>query len=196
MKKILCSIIVCTAALASACWFTDSNYNGNYIAGVNNFVSHYTPATTFSQALYHNGGTVSLPLTVYVKLSPRLPDQEGETEDSKPIVKAILQYKVYRNGLWSTWTTVKSFDNPKWDLSYSRAVPLFGRENIYPQGLTGGDQIMVRLYLTDGPYETGDLNIDPGDIPDTATAASGGTYAGGWSAPFVFRVTFSGKYWR
>ena len=196
MRKLFCSLAAMFAAAAlQACWFTTDNFDGNFIAGVNNYCAHFNGAASLAAAVYYNGGPVSLPLTVYVKLSPRVPDQPGESS-AKPILTATLQYKVKHGGSWGSWTTVKTFANLTWDLSFSRPVPLFGRDSICPRGLVAGDEIMVRLYLSDGVYESGDLSVDPGDVPDTATAASGGTYSGGWSAPFVFRMTFNGQYWR
>ena len=194
MKKFLTAFLLASTVALQACWFTVANFNNNYISGVNNFVEHYTPANSLSSAVYHNGGSVSLPLTVYVKLSPRTPDQQGESV-VKQIQVAILQYKVKHNNTWSNWKTVKSFSNTSWSLSNSKATPMFGKQNINPKGLVAGDEIMIRLYLSDGVYETGDLDTDPGDV-GTADTQSTGIYEGGWTAPFVFKVIFDGKYWR
>ena len=36
--------------------------------------------------------------------------------------------------------------------------PYLGRNNIHPKGLKAGDKIMVRLYVTDGLWQSGDPN--------------------------------------
>lgn len=54
--------------------------------------------------------------------------------------------------------------------------------------------LLIRLYLSDGTYETGDLETDiTSTVPSVATHASGGEYEGGWTAPFVMRVKVSGN---
>ena len=121
MKKFLTAFLLASTVALQACWFTVANFNNNYISGVNNFVEHYTPANSLSSAVYHNGGSVSLPLTVYVKLSPRTPDQQGESV-VKQIQVAILQYKVKHNNTWSNWKTVKSFSN---NITVFESIKLF-----------------------------------------------------------------------
>ena len=41
MKKLLTTILLFASLAASACWFTEANFNATYIAGVNNFFAHY-----------------------------------------------------------------------------------------------------------------------------------------------------------
>lgn len=179
-------------AVTSACWFTVENFDHSYIAGANNYCAHFNQAETFSSAVYYNGGSVSLPLTLYVKVTPRTSDQQTIA----PVLTAVLQYKAKHNGVWSSWVTVKTISSSSGSVTFPTPTTLFGRNSICPRGLVAGDEIMVRLYVTDGIYESGSLSVDPGDIPNTATPSSGGTYNGGWTAPFVFRMTFNGKYWR
>ena len=45
MKKLLTTILLFASLAASACWFTEANFNATYIAGVNNFFAHYIEAT-------------------------------------------------------------------------------------------------------------------------------------------------------
>ncbi|MFA6719284.1 MAG: hypothetical protein WCS15_09390 [Prevotella sp.] len=184
MKKLLVSTFL-VAAIACACWFTQANFNSNYIAGVNNYFSHYNEATTVEGAVYHNGQSVSMPLTVFVKISHRT----GDDSTSNPITTAALQYKILPSG---SWVTVKTYTDPDWSMSFDKPIALFGR-NCINLDLPTGTELLIRLYLTDGIYETGSLSTDiTSTVPDTATLASGGTYEGGWSAPHVMRVKIAG----
>lgn len=194
MKKFLTSLVLTSALLVQACWFTTENFNGNYIAGANNFVEHYTPVESINSAVYHNGGSVSLPLTVYVRITESKSTQQGQTVSGQVQI-AILQYKVKHNNTWGKWKTVKKYSNTSWSLYNTKPTAFFGKENINPKGLVSGDEIMVRLYLSDGVYETGDLDVDPGEVGNSDTVSTG-TYNGGWTAPYVFKVIFDGKYWR
>lgn len=189
LKTLLAAALAAVTLNSFACWFTSDNFNGNYIAGVNNYTAHYTQVDGIANATYYNGQTVDLPLTVFVKVSPRYPDQSGESSGEKPIVKAVLQYKVLPSG---AWITVRTIENVSWKMDWDHPVALFGRNSI--SGLAAGTEILIRLYLSDGTYETGDLGTDiTSTVPATATQASGATYQGGWTAPFVFRVKVSGK---
>jgi len=191
LKTLLIGALSALAIAAHACWFTADNFNACYIAGVNNYVEHYSAANSISAAVYKNGQTVDMPITVWVKVSDRFSDQAGETTGKKPVLKAVLQYKVGKTGRWQT---VRTLENLNWHMSFDRPVALFGKNNIYVRGLAAGTEIFIRVYLTDGTYETGDLDTDiTSTVPATATQASGGTYEGGWTAPFVMRVVASGK---
>lgn len=190
MRKLLTTIVLFASLAVSACWFTEANFNATYIAGVNNFFAHYIEAGTIGAASYTNGQTVAMPLTVWVKVSPRTADQPEEPAGTKEIVRAVLQYKILPSG---SWVTVKDYATPDWDMNFDGAVPLFGM-NCINAAVAAGTQMLIRVYLTDGTYETGDLNTDiTSSIPNTATLASGGSYEGGWSAPHVMRVIISGR---
>ena len=182
LKKLCCAALAALSFSLAACWFDEDNFDGNFIAGVNNYQAHHSAgAASLAAAAYANGASVAMPITVWVKVSPR---------DGNRIVRATLQYKILPSG---SWTTVRTIDNPSWNMDFSQPVALFGRNCIDIPGVAAGTSILIRLYLSDGTYETGSLSADISDtVPDTATAASGGVYAGGWTAPFVFRVTASG----
>lgn len=90
MKKLLTTILIFVSLAASACWFTEANFNATYIAGVNNFFAHYVEAETIGAASYANGMTVAMPLTVWVKVSPRTADPPGEVAGTKEIVRSVL----------------------------------------------------------------------------------------------------------
>lgn len=207
MKKILASICTLLTLTSFACWFTESNFNTNYIASINNSAKHYLPSDNINNATYFNGSKVSnvaLPLTVQIKISERNGDQINDSTKN-PIIKAILQYKIVRfdmNGNIKSQTqfkTVKTLDNPKWNMSFSEPVNLFGKTgiiNINDNEISKGDGIIIRLYLSDGIYQSGDLNSDIqwNDIPDEINQTLNNIEIGedGWSAPFVFKVIFSG----
>ena len=192
MKKLL---ILCAAVLTVntfACWFTQENFNGNYIAGVNNYQSRYTETANLSQAIYTNDLLVAFPLTVWVKLTPLKYSPSGELLNTPiPLVKAVLQYKVLPAG---SWKTVKTIKNVSWPLNWQHPVALFGKNSIDPE-ISAGTAILIRLYLSDGTFETGDLNSDiaASEVPAKATKNSGGSYSGGWTAPFVLRVIYNGR---
>lgn len=200
MRKILAILAaVCTAGAVMACWFTESNFNATYIASVNSKVVHYTPAATMAGATYHNGQSADLPITVQVKVSPRFGDQEGETSGAKPITTASLQYKVVRAGGTGTgFVTVKTITNPAWAMDFSVPVNLFGADGVIDipdSQISAGDDIIIRVWMSDGTYYTGDRTADlaVSDVPDTQTASTITCGLDGWQAPHVFRVKYSGK---
>lgn len=190
LKTLLASVLSTVAIAASACWFTQDNFNGNYIAFLTGDVAHYTKTDLLSNAVYYNGQTVAMPFTVFVKVGDRFQDGQGNTT----ITRAVLQYKVLPSG---EWITVKDINNPSWKMNFENPVALFGRDTINISGLSANTEILIRMYLTDGISETGDLSDDlsTATIPDTAHASvsSESTYTGGWTAPFVMRVKVSGN---
>lgn len=189
IKQLLLSLLL-TTAIVSACWFTDTNFNGTYIAGVNNYFAHYTETGAIENAVYYNGQTVAMPITVFVKVTPRIADQPGETPGPKDLTRALLQYKILPNG---DWITVKDINNPDWDLNFSTPLALFGYGCININ-IPDNTEILIRVYLTDGIYETGDIETDITSIvPNTVTFNSGNAYEGGWHAPHVMRLKISGK---
>lgn len=199
MKKFLLALTTILSVSTMACWFTESNFNATYIASINSKAVHYNPVQTMSSAVYKNGQSVDLPLTVQIKVSPRFGDQDNETPGEKQIIKAILQYKIERaNGTSTKFKTVKTIDNPNWKMDFSNPVNLFGKSGIIDipkNSISAGDVIIIRLYLTDGMFHTGDLNSDikGSDIKSTHNANNISIGTSGWSAPHVFKVVFSGK---
>lgn len=190
MRKLFATIFLLSALLVRACWFTSANFNAVYISGVNNYISHYDEVQDIQSATYHNGQTVAMPITVWVKVSPRIADQEGEAAGTKEIVRVALQYKILPSG---QWVTVKDYNNPDWDMDFTGAVPLFGT-NCININVPDGTEILIRMYVTDGTYENGDLASDiTMYVPNTATLSSGGIYDAGWSAPHVMRVKIVGR---
>ena len=171
-------------------YFTAANFNSVYIAGLNDTAVHYEEAENLTSAVYYNGQPVAMPITVWVKVSPRLADQPGEAEGPKPILRAMLQYKILPSG---SWMTVRDYDNPDWDINFDDIVPLFGTECIN-LNLLPGTEMLIRMYVNDGTYANGDPRADISSyIPDTVTWHNG-KFTNGWSAPHVMRVIISG--WR
>ena len=91
-------------------------------------------------------------------------------------------------------------------MNFNNPVNLFGRDgiiNIPDNQISKDDEIIIRLWLDDGIYNTGDINADitvdqvhnvQKESPNTS-AGEGSVIIGtdGWAAPHVFRVKFSGK---
>ena len=91
MKKLLSILAAVLTVNSFACWFTQENFNGNYIAGVNNYQSRYTETANLSQAIYTNDLPVAFPLTVWVKVTPLKYSPSGELLNTPaPLVKAVL----------------------------------------------------------------------------------------------------------
>ena len=189
MKKLLTTILLFASLAVSACWFTEANFNSVYIAGVNNYISHYEETDNLAAATYYNGQSVALPLTVWVKVSPRMADQQGEAAGAKDVIRAVLQYKILPAG---QWITVKDLANLDWRLAFDARLPLFGMACI-DLALPQGTELLLRMYVTDGVYENGDLGADiTAHVPDAATLATG-SFGGGWAAPHVMRVKIGGR---
>lgn len=192
MKKLLSILAAVLTVNSFACWFTQENFNGNYIAGVNNYQARYSETANLSQAIYTNDLSVAFPLTVWVKVTPLKYSPSGELLNTPaPLVKAVLQYKVLPSGAWKT---VKTIENVSWKINWQHPVALFGKNTIDPD-VPAGTAILIRFYLSDGTFETGDLSTDiSGDeVPAKATQDSGGSYSGGWTAPFVLKVIYNGR---
>lgn len=198
MKKIFTTLAFLGVFAASACWFTESNFNTAYIASVNGKVIHYQPVSVLGEATYRNGQSAELPLTVQIKVADRFGDQQGES-GVKPIVKAVLQYKLIRaNGGTTSFVTVKTLDHPSWKMNFNNPVNLFGSDGVIdiPEGeIAAGDEIIIRVWFSDGVYSTGDPEADlTGDqVPEVQNSANINCGGDGWKAPHVFRVKFSGK---
>ena len=210
MKKFLLGSLLALTTLTTAfcCWFTSENFNGNYIHGVNNFVSHYEETSNINSAVYKNWGpngaaasqcVVDLPLTVWVKVSPRKTDNNNYAI----ITIAKLQYKIGSKKVnnntitysWSAWKTVKTIENVSWNLNFNNPVALFGRNNINPSNLKAGDLIMIRLYLAtdEETIETGSLTADINQSNVEGNITGNENLGGGWRAPFVMLMKYSGK---
>jgi hypothetical protein len=105
-----------------------------------------------------NNQIVDLPLTVSVKLisDTIVNNYDGHTSIVGNVVRCALQYRVLPNG---EWTTVVNYNTKMETITESEpAKTYFGKNNIYPKGLKAGDAIMIRVYATDGMWQSGDLS--------------------------------------
>ena len=101
MKKLFATIFLLSALLVRACWFTSANFNAVYISGVNNYILHYDEVQDIASATYHNGQTVAMPITVWVKGPARgLPTRKGKKRPAqkRSFRVAPLQYKILPSG--------------------------------------------------------------------------------------------------
>lgn len=161
-KKALSAIGAILLTLpALACWYKRINYI-DYIYAVNGvkdvvtyeIVEDASKNTTFQHYTVKNNTVVDLPITVDVKLTSGSAVQFSE--EAKPqIVTCVLQYRVLPKG---NWVTVKEYTTPSGTIPF-KAPPFayFGKNNIWPKDIKPGDAIMIRLYITDGMYQSGNL---------------------------------------
>lgn len=160
-----------------ACWFTEENFNKTYIAGVNHYFEHYRQSGSLIKALYCNNMTVSSPLNVLVCINPISSDN--------PISEARLQWKYADSTQWRTLTVLTT------PFTSSIPLPLFDliifRED-------EKREIVIRLYVTDGINESGDLSVDiPASTVTDFMDVNSPPLPGGWTPPFVMKVKLSGK---
>lgn len=160
-----------------ACWFTEENFNKTYIAGVNNYFPHYSKSASLTSASYHNGWVVPSPLNVLVCINPISSDN--------PISEARLQWKYADSTQWRELTVLTT------PFTSSIPLPLFDRI-IFRENEKR--EIVIRLYVTDGINESGDLSVDipASDITDVMHVNSS-PLPGGWTPPFVMKIRLSGK---
>lgn len=190
LKNFLIAALMISTVICGACWFNQDNFNGNYIAFLTGDVIHYSPTGLISDSVYYNGQTVEMPFTVFVKIGDRFDDNDSKVS----IKRAVLQYKILPDG---EWITVKDINNVSWELDFQNPVALFGRNSINIPNITANTEILIRVYLTDGIYETGNLDVDISEdnVLDTARGSNSTevNYEGGWTAPFVMKVKISGE---
>lgn len=222
MKKFLISAILLMAMTTFACWFTTDNSFSGYIAGVNFFQEHISPAMVEA---FKRGETpsvknemrTSLPLTVWFYVTPRTMMVDG-AKYTWQIRKTRLYYKVIPEGLADDdpsckWRLAKEIDmgeNPIWNLNFNSNVKLFSnncitKEMIISNGDSIGkeDKIILVWYLEDDSVSsvTNGREITEGDS-DPAFIVSDGdainrTYDGdsvttSYTAPYVMKVVYNG----
>ena len=215
MKKILSSIILFTSIISQACWFTEGNYNKTYIYSVNGNHIHYISGT-FEAVKFEHNHVVDLPLTVQIKVEKRL---DEDSLNLLQIKRAILQYKIERNGKTiKPFTTVKELVDKDyantigiktgspvtWNIDFSSPVNLFGSSGIIYISdaiIKEGDVIIIRVYFDDGMYNNGDLSDDITSHDIDSKLKSGTNYQESsrvtiknrWQAPHVFKMVYSGR---
>ena len=215
MKKFLTTLLLSLSIVSWACWFTEGTYDKTYISSVNGKHLHYIAGNISTVKFAHNY-EVDLPLTVQIKVENRLYDgYDGSLE----IKRAILQYKIERNGVTiKPFTTVKELVDKEyakimniktgsqitWKMNFSSPVNLFGSSgqiNIPSSQMKKGDVIIIRVYFDDGVYTNGSLSDDITSSEIDSKIKSGTNYQNSsnikiknrWTALHVFKVIYSGR---
>lgn len=211
------AILVTTSAFG--CWYNRISYN-DYIFGVNNFERHTEATITkgsdgkaVTKYKVENNMVVDFPVTVTMKLVSDSKIILDDTTKKPEILRCALQYRVLPNG---NWTTVEEYKVPTGTIPMSAPpAPYLNRNNIWPKKCKAGDVVMIRLYVTDGSFQSGDLAdkceeyLDYGKsakfpskytLPDTfeytpheSTSMIGVDLGGMWTPQYVVTVIYSGK---
>jgi hypothetical protein len=174
IKRFLSVMLFAAGMSASACWFTELNFNRHYIAKVNTTVTFPADAVwTGDPISCPPAGIQDMPAQIWIKLQPR--SEEG----APAITEALLQYKKLPSG---TWTTFKTLRQLNWTMDFSKPVQLFGPNVFDPPGAAAGNEYLVRLWFSDGVFENADLDVN---------APEGGNTV--WRNQWVTKITISGK---
>ena len=215
MKKFLTTLLLSLSIISQACWFTEGTYDKTYISSVNGKYFHYLAGNISTVKFAHNY-EVDLPLTVQIKVESRLYDEHDGVLEIK---RAILQYKIERNGVTiKPFTTVKELVDKEyaqimniktgspitWKMNFSSPVNLFGSSgqiNVPSSQIKKGDVIIIRVYFDDGVYTNGSLSDDITSAEIDSKIKSGTNYQESsnikiknrWTAPHVFKVIYSGR---
>lgn len=223
MKKIILTFLLAMVTFTSsyACWFTQDNINAAYIAGVNFFKSHYVQVDNIDNVddlTFVNDINVSLPLTVWFKVSPRKYMINGDTHFAN-IRIAKLFYKIipvvngeynYYNANYK-WRLAKSVDmeGKPWKLDFSSPVKIFGNNtltlkqiNANGDSIKTGDKIILAWYIADDSTScianadqitTGDS--EPIMIVDSTTNKGSDVFGGNYAyrSAYVMSVIYNGK---
>lgn len=173
MKKlaVLLAAVMAYGTTAFGCWYKFYNYQ-DYIYAINNREVHTQQVIVTDksqnkvQYTVKNNMVVDFPISVSVKLVSNdevvLSDENGNqvtvpnelpNNVKKEIISCALQYRVLPNG---NWVTVQKYETASGTIPNSYPPNFyFGRNNIFPK-CKKGDVIMIRLYVTDGIWQSGD----------------------------------------
>lgn len=168
MKKlaVLLAAVMAYGTTAFGCWYKFYNYE-DYIYSINNREVHAESIKITDKnnkvVTYRvkNNMVVDFPLSVAVKLVSQdkviLDDSNGNPTDTgiekDEVLSCALQYRVLPNG---NWVTVQKYETPTGTIPNSYPPNFyFGRNNIFPK-CKPGDVIMIRVYVTDGVWQSGD----------------------------------------
>jgi len=167
MKKFLTTILIMGAIIASACWFTSTDWRVVYFTKVNE--TDITPTFgTYPTVTAPEAGIQNLPATIYMKITPSV-------TNGTAIQEALLQWKYSTGTKWKTVCHLKDF---AWVIDYTKPIPLFGKYCFNPAGVKSGDVLLVRLQVTDATTVNAQLDVD--------TTAEG---TNGWQDQWVFSMT-------
>lgn len=214
-KVFLAAAISLASLMSSACWYNMQYYN-DYIFGINNYENHVaatandiTPTTT--DYVVKNNMVVDLPISISIKLDQNIVSETAtDVELLNNMVYCVLQYRILPDGEWQN--VAEADFQPNSIMPDMPPAFYLGRNNIYPTNCKKGDVIMVRLYVSRGQYQTGNLdsNCDKtlvdnklkdsyyysidrrGNIGEDNNI--GEDLGGAWLPQNVFTVVFSGNY--
>jgi hypothetical protein len=216
MKKLIALLIASISYVSSACWYRYYNYE-DYIYGINNFdrfasIEFVTESgKQSSKYTVKNNMVVDLPLSVSMKLV----SNSNVNGAAKPEIKyCALQYRVLPYG---EWVTVAEHQFSTGNIEFDELPKFYlGKNNINPLNCKKDDVIMIRLYVTDGVWQSGELdslctehlktNWDGNKRKDLLTLQDTYSYTlkeqdnnlydlgGNWLPHFVTTVIFSGNY--
>lgn len=116
---------------------TQNNIQGVVSSGTTQIAVYEIPSVKITDEII----TISLPATLSVKI--------GEFSDSESVNNIRLEYQ-NKEG---EWVVVREL-NVEYSLKTDVPVPHFGLNTLDPVGFSSGDSLQVRVYLTDGVYET------------------------------------------
>lgn len=158
MKKLLLLLILSISTVSLACWYNYYNYE-DYIYGINNFERHSgiqfinENGKMTSKYTVSNNMVVDFPISVSMKITS---DSTVNGTHKPEVMYCALQYRVLPYG---EWVTVAEHDFKAGSIPLN-ALPNFylGKNNINPIGCKKDDVIMIRLYVTDGTWQSGELD--------------------------------------
>jgi len=130
---------------ARACWYSVEQWTQLYFDGVNTYDCTPTAADTAP-----DGGTVSLPLTPYIRAQPRI-----GVEDV--ITRIKLQYRDSEGA----WQTLVDYNDPVWIIQFDNHAAGFGHDVVTTGHYSKGDTALLRIWVTDGVFENADEAEDP-----------------------------------
>lgn len=226
MKKlaVLLAAVIAYGTTAFGCWYKFYNYE-DYIYSINNREVHTQQVIVTDksqnkvQYTVKNNMIVDFPISVSVKLVSNdevvLNDQNGNnvtlSKEKQEIISCALQYRVLPNG---NWVTVQKYETASGTIPSSYPPNFYlGRNNIFPK-CKKGDVIMIRLYVTDGIWQSGDpASMCADKLIQIGNPVSGGTsmslnnsytfnledgardynLGGNWAPNLVTTVIWSGK---
>ena len=207
-------ILLLAAYPALGCQYSQKQY-ADYISSLNTLdprvaVRYDAAGDVELRFDVRNNMVVDFPVTVTAKLisdSPILVDYGSKPE----ILRCKLQYRILPAG---KWVTVKDYDVPTGTIAATNApTTYFGRNNVWPQGCKAGDVVMIRMYVTDGNFQSGELDDMCEDklgvgksstfpqkytLPDTFSYQPRGRdmpdndLGGGWLPHYAVTVIYSG----
>lgn len=193
MKKSIAMLFTLCACVTHACWVGAQGilYNPHeyYIAGINNYIVHYDEQVP---GVYSNCVDAAMPITVFIKTAPTTTTDSPDYSAMGTITRALLQYKILPDG---SWITVQDINNPAWLIYFNKPTTLFGKNTIDLPDVPDGTELLIRLYLSDGILETGELDSSISDWVIRSTESDGTLQLSSfrWGPPFMMHIRKIGR---